>query len=33
MSAYFNQKTKKWDASFSYRDFENNSRKKMKRGN
>ena len=32
MSAYFNQKTKKWDANFSYRDFENNSRKKMKRG-
>lgn len=32
MPAYFNQKTKKWDANFSYRDFENNSRKKMKRG-
>ena len=22
MSAYFNQKTKKWDANFSYRDFD-----------
>ena len=32
MVAYFNQKTQKWDASFSYRDFENNSKKKMKRG-
>lgn len=32
MAAYFNQKTKKWDANFSYRDFENNSKKKMKRG-
>lgn len=33
MSAYFNQKTKKWDANFSYRDFENNSRKKeLKKG-
>ena len=32
MAAYYNQKTKKWDANFSYRDFENNSKKKMKRG-
>ena len=32
MTAYFNEKTKKWDANFTYRDFENNSRKKMKRG-
>ncbi|MCR5481844.1 MAG: site-specific integrase [Clostridia bacterium] len=32
MAAYYNQKTKKWGANFSYRDFENNSRKKMKRG-
>lgn len=32
MAAYFNQETKKWDANFTYRDFENNSRKKMKRG-
>ena len=32
MAAYFNRKTKKWDANFAYRDYENNSRKKMKRG-
>ena len=32
MAAYFNQKTKKWDANFSYKDYENNSKKKMKRG-
>lgn len=32
MAAYFNQKTQKWDANFSYRDFENNSKKKMKLG-
>lgn len=32
MAAYFNERTKKWDANFSYRDFENKSRKKMKRG-
>lgn len=31
MSAYFNQKTKKWDANFSYKDYVNNSKKKMKR--
>ena len=28
MAAYFNQKTQKWDANFSYRDFENNSKKR-----
>jgi|GEM_PF-2829557 len=29
MAAYFNQKTKKWDANFSYKDYENNSKKEM----
>lgn len=32
MAAYYNQETKKWDVNFSYRDYENNSQKKMKRG-
>lgn len=32
MAAYFNQKTQKWDANFSYKDYENNSKKKIKRG-
>ncbi len=32
MATYFDHKTKKWDANFSYKDYENNSKNKMKRG-